>query len=96
MLWQANRRRIRIRQVFKWAARATLIPAAIVVTLALGLHVFTTAMLLGLLSGNGKIGWQQGPSLKGLSPEQRFLFEGDPNIKPKSDAMQSVLERLAG
>ena len=39
-LWQANRGRIRFRRAAKWAARATLVPAAIVVTVGLWLAMW--------------------------------------------------------
>jgi len=98
LLWQANRRRIRFRQVAKWAARVTLIPAAVVVALAIALHVLPTVMLMGVLSGEVRGGWwglAEGPSLASLTEEQRFIFEGDPKVGA-SHAHQSVLQRLLG
>lgn len=34
-LWQANRRRVRLRGVLRWAARATLVPGAVIIIVAL-------------------------------------------------------------
>jgi hypothetical protein len=99
LLWQANRRRVRFRQVAKWAARVTLLPAAVVVALAIALHVLTTVMLMGVLSGEVRggwaWGWTEGPSLASLTEEQRFIFEGDPKLGA-SHAHRSVLQRLLG
>jgi hypothetical protein len=51
-LWQANRRRVRVRRAVKWAAGVTLMPAsaAIAVSMAWG-AIVSIAMLLGTTGG---------------------------------------------
>ena len=81
-LWQANRRRLRLRGLARWAARATLMPAAAVVIVA---------MVVALV-GSARSYLKPSPSLLaigGPTPEQRFILHGapavtDPIVKAKS------------
>jgi len=104
-LWQANRRRIRLRGVLRWTARATLAPLAVVVVLVFLVSSAGIVMIyqsLGEIGGGKIIGWP----LAGLgrlvcdpyagihlTEEQRFLLEGDPNAKTELERAKSISDR---
>src|SRR5260221_87791 len=56
-IWEANRGRVRLRRVVKWAAGATLIPASAVLTVSLAWGAIASiALLLGTIgSGNSMV-----------------------------------------
>jgi len=97
-LWEANRTRIRLRSVIRWAARVTLIPAAIVVIIVL---------IVGLRGGSSLyLGhdeysyWEEwmlstlGFSLPaGLTEEQRFIHLGDPGAETPLEQVKSISDR---
>ncbi|KKM06384.1 hypothetical protein LCGC14_1744550, partial [marine sediment metagenome] len=91
-LWQANRARIRLRGVFRWTARAALIPAAIVVIGAVmfGLAVGPESGVDRLQGGNWDL-----PVLwtDHLSEQQRFILWGDPEAKTLQEAAKSIADR---
>ena len=70
-LWQANRRRIRIRGVIRWAARVTLLPAAAAIVLVFLLYIVNVGNAFfpgkygyrGWYPGgwDGKTAWPMGP-----------------------------------
>lgn len=97
MLWQANRRRIRLRGVAKWAARVTLLPAALAATALLGLGMPGTLREVGwMLSGFAptvQAGIPQGIRRR-MTPEQRFLFEGDPQARTPLERARSIADRF--
>jgi len=76
-LWQANRGRIRVRRAAKWAARVTLVPAAVLVILAVWLSVWMP--------------WRF--PLRHLSAEARFLFDGDPSARTRVQKAKSISDR---
>lgn len=86
-LWQANRRRVRVRKVVRWTAGATLMPAAIAVSVAIAWSaMISVALLLPMVTGPwGDYGrnsiantianrFRQN-TLAALSPESRFIIE---------------------
>ncbi|KPK85003.1 MAG: hypothetical protein AMJ81_04385 [Phycisphaerae bacterium SM23_33] len=85
-LWQANRRRIRIRGVCRWAAQVALLPAAILVIAALVLGA-RGGYSLGL-DPHGRFSW---PS--DLSEEQRFVLQGDPAASTPLERARSITDR---
>jgi len=109
LLWQANRRRIRTRQVIKWAARATRVPAAIIVVLMLPVSGQLATVRVGsLLSAVGLQPVQFGPqgslmkrlaersakaSLSDLSPQQRFILRGDEDAQNRLERERSIVDR---
>ncbi len=68
-LWQANKGRIRLRGVLRWACRATLVPGAILVII----------ILLFNMKGLTPISWEQIPSslTAQLSEEDAFILTAD-------------------
>jgi hypothetical protein len=89
-LWDANRRRLRQRAAARWGG-AALLPAAVAATLLLVVGLLATLRpVLSLLSGGNTVVYALReiaetaqpsdlltPSLSSLTPEQRFIFEGD-------------------
>lgn len=69
-IWQANRRRMRLRAVVKWALRLTLVPAALLFTLYLCGMPFAVQ---ALYSGKSAAADRARPR-KGLTDEERFIF----------------------
>lgn len=85
-LWQANRRRVRIRGLLRWAARIALAPAAAAVILAL-----VVAMV-----GRGCSYVRPKPSvlaIGGPTPEQRFILHGDPAATDPIAKARSISDR---
>jgi hypothetical protein len=84
-LWEANRRRMRLRAVIKWALRATLVPAALAVSVYVCgtyfIELCQVTELYGGLMGGG--GWRVLPRMElpavrprsDLTPEERFVFD---------------------
>ncbi|MGD2175128.1 MAG: permease prefix domain 1-containing protein [Candidatus Brocadiaceae bacterium] len=71
-IWRANRGRMRLRAAAKWAARLTLVPAALVLALLI-LHV-PQRLLSGLTLGQPHRAFATEPPA-GLTDEERFVFE---------------------
>lgn len=95
-LWQANRGRIRFRRVARWAARVTLVPAAAVVTVLIGLAAYGSLVPIAMSyspSGRDRAEVLREPLLEGLSAEQRFILEGDPAAKTPVEKARSIAER---
>jgi hypothetical protein len=108
-LWQANRQRIRVRGLLRWTARVTLAPVAMVIVLVLFTYlVGVTGFLRGLTWNEGSwipdrgSGWPMGPLGRlvcdpylgaGLSEEQQFLLQGDPNAKTPLERAKSISDR---
>ena len=91
-LWDANRRRIRIRQAVKWAARVTLIPAALVVLSVLGRSQdFSKYYDVNFILSGGMP--PSSPILRNLAEDQRFLLTGDPAAKTTLERMKSISQR---
>ena len=101
-LWQANRQRVRVRKVVQWAAGATLMPAAIAVsvTVAWG-AIVSVALLLPMVAGlwgdygRGSVANRiadrfRQDALATLSPESRFIVE-----TPREDVEASLAEAQA-
>jgi len=73
-IWGANRRRMRLRAVIKWAARLTLVPAAVLLTLFIcRLHV-VLASVFTLEGYETAISRGMRPR-SDLTEEERFVFE---------------------
>ncbi len=98
-LWQANRGRIRIRGLLRWAARVTLLPAAILVVVVL----LANALAIGVSYNQMSFG-RGGPAPwvrfladpfpdAGLTEEQRFVLHGDPNAANSVDRAKSISDR---
>jgi len=85
-LWQANRRRLRIRGLLRWAARAALVPAAAAVIL--GLIVTLIGRTRGYVSPTPPL-----LSLAHPTPEQRFILHGDPKAADPVAAAKSISDR---
>jgi len=89
-IWQANRRRMRLRAVVKWVARLSLVPAALLFTLYI--TVAEPLRLIGRFQEASIPG--SGPTLEsrsGLDEDQKFIWQhlsGDP-----SDA-QALVKRF--
>ncbi len=86
-LWQANRRRIRIRGVLRWSARAALVPGAILVIIAIAMGMRGGYPLLsrGTLYSCYRT--------DDLTEEQRFIFDGDPAAKTRLERAKSITDR---
>jgi len=92
LLWQANRRRIRIRRTIKWAARATLIPAAIVITLLVASHYFWS--LRALVNAPHVDFTKLGTAHRNvLTEEQRLILGFDPRVASRLDRAKSIVDR---
>jgi len=105
-LWEANRHRMRLRAVIKWALRATLVPAA----LALSVYVCGTyfiglcqvSQLYGDLIGGG--GWLPLPRVElpelqprsDLTPDERFIFDNIRDVPFEEDiaAVRGLADRF--
>ena len=88
-LWQANRRRIRIRGVIRWSARAALVPGAILVIIAI-----VMGMGGGLPTPLTQFGTSVPASwLDDLTEQQRFIFQGAPAAKTRLEAEKSITDR---
>jgi hypothetical protein len=92
-LWLANKKRVRVRQVVKWAGRVTLIPASILLTAFIALNFFATIGNLNSFSDSKMVpaiyrGWQWK-----LTPEQQFIFQGDPEAKTDLEKQKSIADR---
>lgn len=85
-LWQANRGRIRLRGVARWAARVALVPGAILVILVLLAGL--AGALLQPLDASGEAGW-----MAELTEEQRFILRGDPAAKTVLEGAKSISDR---
>ncbi len=84
-LWQANRRRLRVRNVLKRVMELTLLPLALVVT-------FWTAGRLPLVQNLDRAeysAWE----LASLTEEQRFMLLGDPAATTDLERAASIVER---
>lgn len=79
-LWVANRRRIRIRGLLRWAARVLLIPGAILVI----------AFLVIPYSGNIM---DVEPLADELTEEQMFILRGDPAAQTPQEEAKSISDR---
>lgn len=84
-LWRANRRRLRLRNVFKRVMELTLLPAALVVT-------FWAAGRLPLVQDLDRDDYSS-RELAGLTEEQRFMLTGDPNAPTDFERAASIVER---
>ncbi len=89
-LWLANKKRIRIRQVIKWVARVTLIPAAIIVTL---LIAYPGSNFLNLRNSIDWNTYVEKIQSQGLTEEQQFIYYGDPRAKTDLDCQKSIADR---
>ncbi len=76
-LWQANRGRIRFRRAAKWAARAALLPGAILITLAIAASIW--------------LPWRF--PFRQLTDEQRFIFRGDAAAEGRLAKARSIADR---
>jgi hypothetical protein len=84
-LWQANRGRMRLRGVLRWAAGAALLPAAVA---AVAILVLTH-------------GWPLRPDLQfgsswapeRLTKDQAFLLYGDPQARSRLEEAKSISDR---
>jgi len=88
-LWQANRRRIRFRGVLRWAARVALVPAALLVVVAI---------VLGLRGVRGSFRLDPDRPLpvawaKTLGSDQQFILRGDPAVRTWLDRTKSIADR---
>ncbi|MCD4700095.1 MAG: permease prefix domain 1-containing protein, partial [Phycisphaerae bacterium] len=95
-LWQANRWRIRIRGIFRWSARAALVPGAICVVLAIGVGLSGVPMPWAgdkvFSPAFGGFGFH-GSLTDGLTEEQRFIFEGAPSARTPLEQAKSITDR---
>ncbi len=88
-LWQANRRRIRIRGAIRWSARAALVPGAILIIIAIAMGV------RGGFSFNPNQFDDPVPAswLDEMTEEQSFIFRGDPAAKTPIEQAKSITDR---
>jgi hypothetical protein len=73
-LWQANRKRLRLRSVAKWAARLTLWPVG--VALMLGLLIVSLSSIGAMNEESYPEGWTRQRNVGGLSEDHRLIFDG--------------------
>jgi hypothetical protein len=92
MLYIANRSRMRLRAVAKWAARLALLPAAVaaVILLTTGIFPFYTDKDTGLPVPGGM---DETIYHSGLTDEQKFLFTGAPGAKTPLEKAKSISDR---
>ncbi len=83
-LWQANRRRIRIRGVLRWGSRVALVPGAILVILILMMGLVEIFMPVN------KEGYISASWLEGLSEEQRFVLESGSPLMLGTEAIEAA------
>ncbi|MCC7147268.1 MAG: hypothetical protein IT443_12550 [Phycisphaeraceae bacterium] len=88
-LWQANKGRLRLRAVCKWAAQILLVPAAIAVTVWVGMQVIVPLRMLHNTDGRSF----SARELSRLSEEQRYVLLGDPNATSDLDRARLISER---
>ncbi|MDY7011766.1 MAG: permease prefix domain 1-containing protein, partial [Planctomycetota bacterium] len=95
-LWRANRRRIRIRGVLRWIARAALIPGAVCVVLAIGAGLSGIPMPWAgekiFSPAFGSFGFHSSPT-DDLTDDERFIFEGAPNAQTPLEQAKSIDDR---
>jgi hypothetical protein len=89
-LWLANKRRVRIRQVVKWAGRVTLVPAAIIVTLLVAYQGTSQLALSGFIDSDTYV--KKVKSL-GVTEEQQFILRGDPQARTNLERQKSIADR---
>jgi hypothetical protein len=90
-LWQANRRRMRLRAVAKWSGRLLLMPAGILLALWLcgaTLEVLSCLWIAGTLSGNGR----RLVSVPRPAPWIEHLYTGSPLRSDLNDEQRMLLE----
>lgn len=93
-LWQANRSRIRLRRVCKWAARVALVPGAILVTLALGWGMVSTGQdFARTAQALMEDGLYLGKNSERMSAEQRLIVFGDEAAETHAAAQKAIVER---
>jgi len=92
-LWLANRKRMRLRRVAKWTSRVTLVPAALLVTFLLIAKVRTFVLLVSLSANQNAMYGAGRIPLEGLSQQQRYVFEGDPNARNVFEREKSIADR---
>ena len=85
-LWRANRFRMRIRGILRWTARATLMPAAILIVIALAVGV--AAVVWPDTPKSVPASW-----LADLTEDERFIFLGDDNGGGKLERAKSIADR---
>ena len=91
-LWKANKLRIRLRGVLRWAARVTLIPAAVAVVLIIAASMAGVGPRLeGPLFGGFGLG--DHTRTAELTEEQRFILEGSPDARNPIEAAKSISDR---
>jgi len=90
-LWEANRRRMRLRAVIKWALRATLVPAALALSVYVCGTYFVELCLVNQLYGGmmargrplplplPQVEWPKFQPRNDLTPEERFVFDNLPD-----------------
>ncbi len=85
-LWQANRRRIRVRGVIRWSARAALVPGAIlvIIAIAIGMRVEYSLLLRGVIYTS---------RTDDLTEDERFIFEGVPTAQTTLEHVKSITDR---
>jgi hypothetical protein len=105
-LFEANRRRMRLRAVIKWTARATLMPAALLVTAfvvgAATVNLMTTAALCETFGGVGGEGFLAAmarhfpddptPGRNDLTNDERFVIEH--LVSQDHDSAKALVERF--
>jgi hypothetical protein len=89
-LWQANRRRIRVRGVLRWGARAALVPGAIlvIIAIAMGMRGGFSFNPNQLLDAHMPAYW-----MDEMTEEQSFIFRGNPTAKTPIEQAKSITDR---
>ncbi|MFW6154362.1 MAG: permease prefix domain 1-containing protein [Planctomycetota bacterium] len=88
-LWQANRRRIVLRRVCKWAARVALVPGAIAV-IALVVWGVRPRQFGDFVGSTSLVG---GDVVDRMTDEQRLIVLGDTDADTYVDAQKALVER---
>ena len=84
-LWQANRLRMRMRSIGRWASRVTLVPAAALVVIALAVSL---AGLTGPNSAKIPAAW-----LEGLTDDEKLILQGDPDAAGPLESAKVTSDR---
>lgn len=84
-LWQANRGRMRLRAVARWAATAALLPAAVATVVLLLVHAG-----VGVFSDPTGL---PGHWLKAMSPDERLILLGDANASTPATRLKALVDR---
>ena len=85
-LWQANRKRMRLRGVLRWLARVALVPAAVIIVVGLAARLRESHRPDYSMDALAS-------SMVGLTEDKKFILQGDPSAADRVDRAKSVSGR---